>query len=276
MAPRKRGMRLVIAGAKGGVGKTVLSTAIGLQAASNGRRVILVDADFNLPTLAISFDLFPEKSLGDVLRGERQIEEILVYAKDVKPAEGSIKIIPGDFDISGLGQRTRAENTSLTTQLSRLAELADLVVYDTASCSGAELDVVLPLADRVLVVMTAEPCGLAGACATLRVIQQYPDLSNCIGLLVNLAPNKPQAEQYAQHLISTAKRTLGLDVQMAGYILSDPHVREAMRTKQQFILESPNAPASMAVKRLVAQMEQNGLAGGTEDHRGFWSWFIGR
>ncbi|MBN4049846.1 AAA family ATPase [bacterium AH-315-M10] len=265
-----RGQRLVIAGAKGGVGKTVMSIAIGLQTAASGRRVIIADADFNLPNLAISFDQFPEQSLGSVMRGEQSIDQVLIHA------EGGIKLVPGDFDHGGLGSQNAEELHQLTLQLSSLAEMADLVIYDTTSSSGTELDVVLPLADRVLVVMTAEPSGMAGAFATLRAIQRYPDLCDRAGLLINKAANRPQAEQYGEHLIETAQNALGMTVPLVGYVLSDPHVREAVRSKKQFILRFPYAPASLAIRQLVERLADNGKSGAGSQQVSLWSQLFGR
>src|SRR5450631_1112465 len=66
-APVADGKVVIIFNAKGGCGKTTISTNLGAYVASTGARVLLVDLDLAFGDVAISLQLRPTASVGDLV-----------------------------------------------------------------------------------------------------------------------------------------------------------------------------------------------------------------
>src|SRR2546422_10694812 len=79
---------IAIASGKGGVGKTNLTANLAVALASRGLRVCVLDADLGLANLDVVLGLSPARSLRDVVRGERRLEDVLID----RPA--GIRILP--------------------------------------------------------------------------------------------------------------------------------------------------------------------------------------
>ena len=69
---------IAITSGKGGVGKTNVTTNLGIALATRGARVCIFDADTNLANINILLGLQPEYTLHHVLTGEKTIDEVLV------------------------------------------------------------------------------------------------------------------------------------------------------------------------------------------------------
>ena len=78
--PRPNRQVWSIGGGKGGIGKSLLTAALGWQLARMGRRVVLVDADLGGANLHTCLGLpGPERTLGDFIqRRVEKIEDVVV------------------------------------------------------------------------------------------------------------------------------------------------------------------------------------------------------
>ncbi|HQK24868.1 MAG TPA: P-loop NTPase, partial [Synergistaceae bacterium] len=87
---RNRGIRTIaVVSGKGGVGKTNLSVNLALALGSQGWRVAVMDADLGLANVDILFGMMPKYNLGHVIRGQRDLEDILVTVEE------RVMVIPG-------------------------------------------------------------------------------------------------------------------------------------------------------------------------------------
>ena len=81
-------MAIAITSGKGGVGKTNITTNLGIALAKNGHKVCIFDADTSLANINILLGLTPEFTLEQFLKGEKDIEDILLTGPE------GVKIIP--------------------------------------------------------------------------------------------------------------------------------------------------------------------------------------
>ena len=81
--PKKRQARIItVASGKGGVGKSNISVNIAISYARLGKKVLLMDADLGLANVNILLGVIPKYTLYDVIKGEKNIEEILIPYRD--------------------------------------------------------------------------------------------------------------------------------------------------------------------------------------------------
>ena len=71
---------IVVASGKGGVGKTSIAVNLGLAMARQGRRTILLDADFGMANAHILIGANPQKFIMDALDGGVSMSEVLCDA----------------------------------------------------------------------------------------------------------------------------------------------------------------------------------------------------
>jgi len=154
-----------------GVGKSNLAANFAVLLAMKGRRVGVVDADLEAPTLHLLFDLdegATSPSLNDYLRGECAIEQAV---RDLTPylemeVRGRVFVVPASADLNTIARGMRAGyNVSrLGDGYGRLIEALrlDALVVDThAGLSEATL-LSLAVSDVAAIVLNLDQQGYQG------------------------------------------------------------------------------------------------------------------
>jgi flagellar biosynthesis protein FlhG len=144
-----------VGGGKGGIGKSLITSNLGISLARAGRRVVLVDADLGGANLHTCLGIpEPKLTLTDfVSRRVKDIEEILI-----KTGVPNLSLISGAHDFLSAANLNFVQKTML---LRRIAELdADLVLLDLgAGTAYNTLDFFL-LAQKGIVVAVPEPTSI--------------------------------------------------------------------------------------------------------------------
>lgn len=126
-AADKQAKVIAISSGKGGVGKTNITTNLGIALALRGSEVCIFDADTNLANINILLGLHPSYTLEHFLNGERTIDEIL------QDGPRGVKIVPG---ASGIAEHTNLSTSQREKLVEALAELErrfDYLLIDTAA-----------------------------------------------------------------------------------------------------------------------------------------------
>jgi len=156
--PGSRPQVWAIGGGKGGTGKSLLASSLGIHLAQTGRRVVLIDGDLGTPNLHTFLGLeLPDVSLSDFV--QRRVPTL-----DDAAVETSV---PGLLLVSGARNQLDAESLK-HFQKSRLLRLllelsADVVILDLgAGTSLTTLDLFAP-ADLGVMVILPEPTSVENA-----------------------------------------------------------------------------------------------------------------
>ncbi len=147
-----------IGGGKGGVGKSVVTSNLGVALARRGRRTVVVDADLgaaNLHTL-LGVD-GPARTLSDFLNREvEHLEDVMV-----ETPEPNLRLISGSRALIGMANPRHAQKQRLLRQVRTLD--ADHVVLDLSAGSAFNvLDFFLEARHPILVVVP-EPTSIENA-----------------------------------------------------------------------------------------------------------------
>ena len=211
----------VVAGAKGGVGKSVIAILLARSLAEYGQRALLVDGEQNLGMLHVLLNVRLQTQLDAVVREEVDPEDLLVRVAS------RLWLLPsalGTEELYGLGVLDRAR---LHFKLTRAFAAFDVVIVDV----GSELESVVRVASlgatRLILVTTAEPGALAGARALVGIVHlQVPALP--IDVLVNRTDTPREAESTFAALRDRVGRGLTPSLHFLGGMPTDPDLRHAV------------------------------------------------
>lgn len=244
---------LGITSGKGGVGKTAVAINLAISLARRGHRVGLVDADFGLGKVDVMLGLTARAHLGDVLRGERDIEDAVLTG----PA--GVRIVPagtGQRDLTALGPDHWMR---LAENLARFREGLDFLLLDTAAGISSNVVDLLAACQRVLVVTSPDPTALVdGYAVTKLVANEAPGIE--LGVVVNQSRSAEEGTIVFRHLDVAARRFIGRGLSYYGNIPRDPAVSEAVRAQQALVDRTPHAPASRSFRLLASRLAGLGPA----------------
>ncbi|MDR1884915.1 MAG: P-loop NTPase, partial [Synergistaceae bacterium] len=154
-ASRISGMRsIAILSGKGGVGKSNLAVNLGLAMAEMGLRVTILDADLGLANIDILFGVVPKFNMGHVLRGDKELQEIVYRVGDL------ISIIPGGAGLRELADIDDQRRAWIIERLSSLEDETDVLILDTSAGIHKNVLAFAAASDLALLVTTPEPTAI--------------------------------------------------------------------------------------------------------------------
>ena len=189
---------------KGGVGKTTTSVNLGAALANSGKSVLLIDLDAqsNLTAhLGLSkadgseeaqeVDLSQQPSIYDVLKGSREISDVVIkrsHNLDVVPS--SLLLSAADLELGGVVGR----ELILKRALQKIRDRYDVIVIDCPPALGLLSLNALAAVERVVIPVQSEYLALHGVRQLLDTIDQVKSIYNPTlivgGVLICLHDNR--------------------------------------------------------------------------------------
>jgi flagellar biosynthesis protein FlhG len=236
---------ITITSGKGGVGKSSFALSLAIALAQMEKKILLVDADVALANLDVLLGFHPRYSLANVFRGEKRLEEIFLTG----PA--GITLLPASCGAPELAESDASELFGkFMPRLRALEKDYDFILIDTpAGLTRGILDLIF-FADRVMVMTTPEPTAITDAYAMMKAIGAQAFRPE-IGLLVNRALSREQAEEIFENLLLVIDRFLELEVSYWGYILQDEKVPEAVHLQKPLLLAFPESAAAACITAIA-------------------------
>ena len=281
-----------VASGKGGVGKSMVVSNLGLLLARKGQRVILVDMDIGGANLHILFGMFhPSSTLTDFFSNRSiHLDDV---AHPVAPPL-PLRLIPGTGETLITANLQHAKKKRLIRHLKKLD--ADIILVDVgAGTSLHTLDFFL-LADYFLAVATPDPTSvldlyrfikLAAIRKVLSAFLARDPVANALiskdfhsvtevleavgrasesgvalaqqtlqgfqpALILNRMTEKTRINTL--HLQQLLKRYVGAELSVLGNIPEDPHVQQSILKYLPVVELAPKAPASMAFNQIAEKV----------------------
>lgn len=235
---------VVVGSGKGGVGKSLVAVTLASALAAAGRRVLLVDADFNLGTLHVLLGVRPE------VQPETLLEPGVDATDVVVPVCRNLWLMPATSGSERVQRLSTHDRARLHRQVTRLYPQYDTVVVDAAAGLDSALRVAAMQASRLVLVTTPEPTALTSAYALVKMVHgRLPLLP--IDLLVNRAQHHDEGEAAAERMRQACARFLGRPLRYLGAIPEDGQMRAALSHPERLVDPDHAGPAQAALHAII-------------------------
>ncbi|GAK38490.1 MinD/ParA family protein [Paenibacillus urinalis] len=263
-AAKKQAKLIAVASGKGGVGKSNFTLNLALKIHAAGKKVLVFDADMGMANIDVLMGVSSKFSLYHVLTREKRISEIIQLGPMGLP------YIAGGSGFVELLSLTEQDIDAFTTDLESLASEMDYIFFDTGAGLSLENRSFIAAADECIVVTTPEPTAITDAYALIKMMHKINGHSP-FGIIVNRAENKREADQVSSKIQLVAKRFLGADIPLLGYITEDSHVMRAVKKQTPFTTLYPNCTAAKDMERISLNYTEMGrtISNGGQGLRGF-------
>lgn len=236
-AAAPRGKVLTVFSTKGGVGKSLVATNLGVALASSGRSVCLVDLDVNNGDVAIMLQLTPHQTINDLV-GFNGVIDAEGIASILTPHSDNLSVVAAPVRLDSPDQ---ASPDDITKLLDALRRMVDFVVVDTSGTFDDNALCALDRSDTIILVGTLDIPSLKAlklATSTLELLN-YP--KSTWKFVLNRADGKVglTVEEY--------EKTLGLKADCS--LVSSREVLAAVNRGEALVNAYPNHANS---KTLVA------------------------
>lgn len=235
---------VTVSSGKGGVGKSNFTLNFALTLQSLGKRVIVFDADIGMANVDVLMGSSSRYNLAHVLKREKTLAEI------VQSGAGALPYIAGGSGMSELFTLSAHDLTYFVEQVEEMTAHMDYVFFDTGAGLSQSNLTFITAADECLVMTTPEPTSITDAYALIKVVSGVQK-DTAFKIIVNRADNDNEALQVADKISLAARRFLGLNIPLLGYIRDDQHVVKSVKKQVPFSLAYPDCPASRDMMRLA-------------------------
>lgn len=242
---------ITVTSGKGGVGKSNVAVNIAVQIRKQGKRVIIIDADFGLANVEVMFGAIPKYNFSDLIYRGKSIRDIIT----VGPME--IGFISGGSGIAGINNLTRDQIAYLINCMQELDQMTDVILIDTgAGISDSVLEFVLASPETILVT-TPEPSSLTDSYCLLKALYRSPRFrwdERKIKVVSNRVASAEEGTAVFGKLNAVVAQFLEGSLEYLGMLPQDCMLEKAVRQQNPVVISYPEAKVSRAFEVLAGYL----------------------
>ncbi len=242
---------IAVTSGKGGVGKTSLSVNLALQFQEQGKRVVILDADFGLANVEIMLGIRPQYNLADLIFNNKSIEEIIT--------EGPMGVgfISGGSGVQDLVNLDKEKLKKLIAKLVKLDSLYDVIIIDTgAGIADSVIEFVLS-SPEVLLVVTPEPTSITDAYSLLKAVNRKKEFKReqkSIKVVANRVESNEEGQEIYEKISVVASKFLNIDMEYLGHIPQDKRLTNAVVEQKPISIYYPNSESALRIKSICGKL----------------------
>lgn len=242
---------ITVTSGKGGVGKTSLSVNLALQLREQGKKVVILDADFGLANVEIMLGIRPQYNLADLIFNNKSIEEIIT--------EGPMGVgfISGGSGVQDLVNLDKEKLKMLIAKLVKLDSLYDVIIIDTgAGIADSVIEFVLS-SPEVLIVVTPEPTSITDAYSLLKAVNRKKEFNReqkSIKVITNRVDNPEEGQEIFNKISVVVSKFLNIQLEYLGYIPLDKQLITAILEQKPISIHYPNSESALRIKSICSKL----------------------
>ncbi|MDO9536572.1 MAG: MinD/ParA family protein [Bacillota bacterium] len=248
-APKRRGLSriIVVASGKGGVGKTNLVVNLAIVLGQWGHKIVILDTDLGLANVDILLDLKPEYSLLDVIRGYKDLSDVVLRGPF------NVEVIPGGSGFSEVVTLDNHQREQLVSRLSYIEENGDILLIDCAAGLSRNVLSFIAAADELIMVTTPEPTAITDVYSIIKVVNNYR-LHSAVNLVVNMTRSPKEGENVYKRIQKVCENFLEIDLNFLGDIEFDHSVHQAVVNCLPYVLQFPRSRAAQCTRQIARRI----------------------
>ena len=257
---------IAVASGKGGVGKTNITVNLGVALASQGKQVLLMDADLGLANIDVMLGLHPQYNLLHVLDGSKTLAEIIVEG----PA--GLKIIPAASGIQKMAELSPAEHAGMIQAFSEMEQHIDVLLIDSAAGIADSVISFTRAAQEVIIVVCDEPASITDAYALIKLLSREYGVDH-IHIITNMTRNIQEGRELFNKVLVVCERFLDVNLDFMGIVPFDEDLRRAVKKQRAVVEYLPRSKAATAFTHLSKKINHWPVA---KQPRGHMEFFVER
>lgn len=242
---------IAVTSGKGGVGKTSFSVNLAIQLQKQGKRVVIIDADFGLANVEIMLGIRPQYTMADIIYNDMSIDDIITRG----PLD--IGFISGGSGVQDMVNLEKEQLKGVIAKLVRLDTLADVIIIDTgAGISDSVLEFVLS-SPEVVLLATPEPTSITDAYSLLKTVNRSRDFileDKKLYLVANRVGNRTEGEEIFEKLNIVSSKFLNVNLEYLGAIMQDGNASRAIIEQKPVSLAFPNAVSTRCYQEITGKL----------------------
>jgi len=236
---------IAVTSGKGGVGKTNVAANLAVACQRLGKRVLILDADLGLANIDIIFGLNPKHDIGEVIRGEKELSDIIITGPE------GVAVMPASSGVQELANLTEGQKINLLNEFDTLNNRFDIFLIDTGAGISSNVIYFNLAAQERIVVVTPEPTSITDAYALIKILFHQHGTKSFF-LLTNMVKDEKEAKSVYRNLSAVVARFMGgVSIDYAGCIPWDRRLQEAVRRRNPVVCCYPESSSSSSFKQLA-------------------------
>jgi len=239
---------IAITSGKGGVGKTNMSTNLGILIAQSGKKVCVVDADHGLANINILLGLAPYNPEFDIYERPSDVSLAITHS------QYGVDILPAFSGMSRESEVKSPDQLKITTLFQYLKTLYDVIIIDTAAGINRTVKNYLSMADYVILTLVPEPTSLTDGFGLVRAMQSA---NQNYQVVINRVSGLQQGKRIFERFSKAVKKFIGLNIEQLGYIEDDPYIPFAILRQKPIVYYRADSPSTHCMDRISQKIIRN-------------------
>ncbi len=239
---------IAVTSGKGGVGKTNVSVNLGVTLASQGKDVMLMDADLGLANIDVMLGLHPKYDLSHVLNGSRTLEEVICTGPE------GIRIVPASSGIQAMSELSTVEHAGVISAFSEISFSPDVLIIDTPAGISDNVITFSRAAQEVIVVVCDEPASITDAYALIKLLNREYGIYR-FRVVANRVHSAQEGRVLYNKISKVTDRYLDVALDFAGVIPEDEFLRKAVQKQRAVVDAYPRSKSALAFKKLASKAD---------------------
>lgn len=239
---------IAVTSGKGGAGKTNVSVNLAVAMASEGKKVMVMDADLGLANVDIMLGLHPQFNLSHVISGERTLEEIIVTG----PC--GVQVVPASSGTQKMAELTPAQHAGMIQAFSEIGQDLDVLLIDTAAGITDSVVSFIRAAQEVIVVVCDEPASITDAYALIKLLNRDYGIQR-FRVVSNMAHSMQEGRDLFNKMVRVTDKYLDVTLDFMGTVPYDEYLRKALQKQKAVVEAYPRSKSAMAFKNLAKRAD---------------------